>query len=405
VLSGFRELTDSRAYDRPIVIEGSAAESLLISVLLPSDGDPPEMPKGRTPLPAADVETLRRWIDEGARDDTPESARQVYSEERPPAYVRPPVVSALDFSPDGALLAVSGHHEVLLFGAADGALLARLIGLSERIQTVSFSPDGRKLLVVGGSPARLGEVQVWSVSRRELELSVPVGFDTLYGGAWSPDGKSVSFGGGDHTLRALDAATGAAVFFNGVHEDLVVDTVFSQDGSHLVSVSRDHSMRLFQFSAQQFLDAITSITPGALKGGLLAVDRHPRSDVLLCGGADGTPRTYQMHRTKDRQIGDDYNLLKAYAPLAGRIYALEFSEDGARFGVASSLAGRGEVRLYAADQDPPLWSVATDAAQYALALRPDGRVLAAGGFDGRVRLLDADGGKLVREFLAMPAAF
>ena len=40
----------------------------------------------------------------------------------------------------------------------------------------------------------MGEVQIWDVEKRTLALSVPVGFDTVYGVAWSPDGKVVSFG-------------------------------------------------------------------------------------------------------------------------------------------------------------------------------------------------------------------
>ncbi len=72
------------------------------------------------------------------------------------------------------------------------------------------------------------------------------------------------------------------------------------DGSYLVSVSRDRSMKLIEVATQRFVDNITSITPGALKGGLMCVDRHPRRDELLIGGADGEPKTYRMHRIKKR---------------------------------------------------------------------------------------------------------
>src|SRR5262249_12369083 len=171
----------------------------------------------------------------------------------------------------------------------------------------------------------------------------------------------VAFGGGDNIVRALDAGTGELVLFQGAHEDLVLDTVFSHDASHVVSVSRDRSMKLIEVKTQQFIDNITSITPGALKGGLISVDRQPTSDVLLVGGAAGMPRTYQMLRTKDRKIGDDYNLIKAYSALAGRVCAVEWNASGQRFAVGASLLGsgetHGEVRMYAMDQEQPAWTL------------------------------------------------
>src|SRR5207253_4593461 len=139
------------------------------------------MPKGRTPLLESDVALIRRWVAEGAKDDTPKNARILVDAEHPPVYVLPPVISSVHFSPDGSLLAVSGYHEVLLHKADGSGLVGRLVGLSERVQSVAFSPDGKLLAVAGGSPGRFGEVQVWDVAKKKLKLSAPMTFDTLYG--------------------------------------------------------------------------------------------------------------------------------------------------------------------------------------------------------------------------------
>ena len=134
----------------------------------PADGKA-EMPKDKEPLAEDQIELIRQWIAEGAEDDTPMSVRAVIDAEHPPVYEAPPVLTALDFSPDGTLLAVSGYHEVLLHKADGSGLVARLVGLSERIESVAFSPDGKSLAVTGGSPGRLGEVQVWDVGRAEAQ--------------------------------------------------------------------------------------------------------------------------------------------------------------------------------------------------------------------------------------------
>jgi len=133
------------------------------------------------------------------------------------------------------MLAVAGFHEVLLHKADGSGLLARLVGMSERIESVRFSPDGTKLAVTGGRPARSGEVQIWNVAEKKLLVSVPVTNDSVFGASWSPDGKKVAFGCTDKSVRVVNAETGAQVLYQSAHDDWVLGTTFSVDGSHLVS--------------------------------------------------------------------------------------------------------------------------------------------------------------------------
>src|SRR5260370_27142014 len=104
--------------------------------------------------------------------------------------------------PDGALLGVGGFHEVLVWKSDGSALAGRLVGLSERVESLAFSPDGEKLAVTGGRPARMGEVQVWAVAKRKLLLSVPITYDTIYGVRWSPPRTPNALGFAAHTIPA-----------------------------------------------------------------------------------------------------------------------------------------------------------------------------------------------------------
>ena len=202
-------------------------KSLVVKQITPANGEA-EMPPKKAPLADKDLAIIRRWIAEGAIDDTPANAKQRVSAGHPPVYLRPPLVTSLDLSPDGSLLAVAGFHEVLLWKSDGSQLLARLIGLSDRIQTVRFSPDGKLLAACGGRPAQMGELQVWEVESRKLKASFPFGFDTLYGVNWSPDGKLLSFGCPDNTLRAVSADNGQQVLQQTSHSDWVLDTIFTQ---------------------------------------------------------------------------------------------------------------------------------------------------------------------------------
>src|SRR5439155_3742143 len=134
----------------------------------PKDGEA-RMPKGKAALGEVEISLITTWIKQGATDDTPPDAKKHYDAEHPPIYTRPPVISSIDYSPDGQLLAVAGFHEVLLHKPDGSGLVARLIGVSDRIQSVKFSPDGKWLAAVGGMPARMGEVQVWEVATRKLK--------------------------------------------------------------------------------------------------------------------------------------------------------------------------------------------------------------------------------------------
>ena len=337
------------------VVAGNPAGSRMLELITPGSDGVAEMPRQGKTLSTADIDLVRRWIAEGAQDDTPASAGQRVDADHPPVYTRSPVITSLDCSPDGRLLAVSGFHEVLLFdisaAVAPAAPIRRLVGLSERIQQVRFSPDGSQLAVTGGNPSRMGEVQVWSVADGSLLRSHPVTFDTVFGGAWSPDGKLICFGCTDNTVRAIDIATGTQVLYQGAHEDWALDTVFSPTGDHVISVGRDMSVKLTELATQRFVDNVTSITPGALRGGLSAIDRHPLLEQVVVAGSDGTPRVYRIHRHSARVIGDDANLIFPLFPLEGRVFGVRFSADGKRIAAVSSLDGRGELVVSSYDYD------------------------------------------------------
>ncbi|MEA2631303.1 MAG: hypothetical protein QOE66_1522, partial [Chloroflexota bacterium] len=350
VMTAFDRMLSGGKSKAAAIVPRRPDESFLVDQITPDAGKA-EMPRGEKPLSEPEIELVKRWIAEGAVDDTPQNTRARYDMDHPPVYTRPPVITALDFAPDGKALAVAGFHEVLLMSADGDERLARLVGLAERIESVRFSPDGSRLAVTGGRPGRMGEVQVWDVAGRKLILSVPVTFDTIYGASWSPDGKKIAFGCADNSVRAIDAKTGDEVLFQGSHNDWVLDTVFSADGSHLVSVGRDRSAKLIEVDTQRFIDNITSITPGALKGGILAVTRHPQRDEIVVGGADGTPKIYRIFRQSKRVIGDDANLIRQFPPMPGRVNAIAVSHDGRRIAAGSSSDGTGQVDVLNYDSD------------------------------------------------------
>lgn len=379
---------------------GQPDESLILDYI---SGEDPEMPLNAEPLSQKQVDLISQWIKEGAKDDTPAGLKEVVSAENPPTYARPPVITALAYSPDSQQLAVSGFQEILLHKADGSERPARLVGRSQRIESLAYSPDGKRIGAVGGTPALFGEAQVWNTADHTLALSMTLAPDTLFGASFNDKGTQLAFGGADNRARVIDIKEGKQIMRFDAHADWVFGTTFSLKNDHLITVSRDMSMKLVIVENAQFVDNITSITPGALKGGLVDVERHPGKEEVLTGGADGEPKLYKIFRTQARKIGDDFNRIRSYAKLPGRIFDLQFNKDGSQFVVGASTATGGSARIYETDTGKLLHELPEiESPIFAVAFRPDGGQVAIGGFDGQVRLYDAKTGKLLKSFIPVP---
>ena len=179
----------------------------------------------------------------------------------------------------------------------------------------------------------------------------------------------------------------------GTHSDWVLGTVFSPGRAAPRLGQPRHDVKLTEVATQRFIDNVTSITPGALKGGLMAVDRRPMKDEddgrrcpsdsagtrqpkvydeLVVAGADGTPRLYKMHREVKRVIGDDSNQIREFEAMPGRVSASRSTPDGTQFAAGSSLDGKGEVRVYDTNDRRRRWSCEkVTGPAYAVALAPE----------------------------------
>jgi WD40 repeat protein/mono/diheme cytochrome c family protein len=399
VMTSFETLLKGGESGEKAIVPGEPDESYLIEQITPEDGES-LMPPDKPPLADDQIALIRRWIEQGARDDTPENARRKVDMDHPPVYTRPPVIPSLDFSPDGAILAVAGFHEVVLVKADGSEQLARLVGMAERIESVRFAPDGARLVVAGGLPCRMGEIQIWDVAKRKLLLSLPATYDTVYGASWSPDGALIAFGAADKGVRAIDAKTGEQAAFMAAHEDWVRGTVFSPDGKSVFSASRDMTVKMTDIESQRFVGNVTTHTPGVLKGGQQAIDRHPKRAEILVGGADGAAKLFKMDVQAAPAGGGNPNQLRQYEAMTGRVFDVRFNLDGTQVFVCTSLDGQGQVRSYETDSGNVLWTLdVPESAVYALACSPDGATLAAAGADGQIRLIEASNGQLRRSFL------
>ena len=274
-----------------------------------------------------------------------------------------------------------------------------MVGKARRIQSIVYTTDGNTLGVAGGSPAQFGEVQLWDTKSNKLTKAIRSTFDTIYGLSFSPDASRVAFGSSDHTVRVISIADEKELVKFDNHGDWVFGTVFSTDGSHFVSCSRDTALKLVEVETGSFVDDVNSSNKGY--GEINAIARHPNADHVLSVGEDRIPRLYRMFRQTRRDVGNtDFNLIRAYEPQSGSIDAVAFSADGSKFAVGSS---SGEARIYNVSEGKRLLTLPGDTVSvFALAFHPDGTQLSTGGFDGKIRVFDANTGKQLNIFMSVP---
>src|SRR6266699_5295047 len=64
--------------------------------------------------------------------------------------------------------------------------------------------------------------------------------------AWSPDGKRIASGSGDHTVKVWDATDGSHVYIYRGHSADVSTLAWSPDGKYIVSAGLDNIVQVWE---------------------------------------------------------------------------------------------------------------------------------------------------------------
>ncbi len=368
---------------------GQPGESLLWQSI---SGSPPDMPNQGEPLSARDVGVIRRWIEEGAKNDgTAESSPKTLIS---PVYHSLPAVTALTFCGTN-LLAVAGHSEVLLYDTR-GQLKGRLLSELPRIDAMAVSPVNSLLAVTACDPSVRSEVELWDTERQAIVRSIPAGTDSLFGLSFSPDGRRVAMGGADRIVRVFATETGQELVHFANHTDWVFGASFSSDGKYIVTGGRDSTLRVLEASSGRFLSALAPEWEG-----ILCVAVNPRAPEVVYGGEKGGVRVYKLNPQEGfKDPGENKLHVRDYDHLDAPVYAIAYSPDGKWVAIGGE---RDEVRVHQADNGARKATLRGHAgAIFALSFNPQGDQVAAAGQDGKVRIYEAASGKKAAEFNSVP---
>jgi WD40 repeat protein len=324
-------------------------------------------------------------------------------------------VRAVAWLPGGQWLASAANDQtVRLWDAATGGEERVYRGHTSPVLSVACSPDGRRLASGDGA----GVVKVWDARRDQRAVELPP-----WGGvcalAFSADGRrllATSVDRGKHGICAFEATTGYQAFEH--HLDLVrrvewplkyVD--FSADGRLLAGPARSDPTTVRIWDAHSGKEVIS------LRGhraDVRAVAFRPDGACLASAAWDrkrGSPAELIFWELNGAGRGKPRFVLSTPSP----VDCLVFSPDGRRLFA-------GDKGTFAADQRRPrdgrvvVWDAETGrvvlgwtahaGGVQTLAVSPDGRTVASAAFreDKGLRLWDAATGELLHTLQAPPSA-
>jgi WD40 repeat protein/tRNA A-37 threonylcarbamoyl transferase component Bud32 len=344
-----------------------------------------------THLVTTDTQTVLLWDvrHPTARPKVLQQASQPPGSPQPPGSAPPPQATSLALSPDGSRLATTDNDGVRIWDMRNPVRPTAVLPGSQGAQRVAFSPDGSLLVLAVGNGVRLLDLRQHGAPRILSQEGASVV-------AFSPDGARLAAGGGN-VVRVWEVGSPAVApsILRG-HQGFVMTASFSPDGSRLVSVGTERTVRIWELGRAGAPLVMPKFEgSGAPQSALWSrsiqtVSFSPDGSRVYSGAPNGAVTMW------DRASGGaPVLLLSERVPLPGspargtavapELRVVDLSADGTRIALAALDATQvwdtrnpdaPPLRLGNHDASPTRSGRAFGAPVLALRLSPDGRTLA-----------------------------
>lgn len=301
------------------------------------------------------------------------------------------------------LLAVDEDGRALLVNLRKGVVLYRF-HFKQRVRALAFSPDDAFIAVAIGN-----KLQLWRTPGLRREFAPFVLHRTLgghYGDiialSWSHDSQFLVTGAEDLSARifSVDPHPGFHPVTLAGHRDVVVGAFFSQDDKHIYTVARDGGAYLWTYDLPEDEDISDEETAApeiaravkwmTKKKQVLKMDFakvrcctfHSASGLLVVGFGNGTFGLYELPAFVNiHTLSVTQNALETVAVNAsGEWLALASAKLG------QLLVWEWRSETYVLKQQGHYFDLNT------VAYSPDGRLLATGADDAKLKLWDTQSG-------------
>ena len=300
----------------------------------------------------------------------------------------------LSFSPDGKKLVIGNGSAAYLWDVERGNLLHTFedtYSQSYYSKNYCFSPDGTMLAL--GNPSH---IRLWDVERGNLLHTFVQRVNYRHSIAFSPDGKTLVTGVTDGNLGDMihvwDVETGT--FLRNLNKrertdggGAVYSLAFSPDGRTLAGGQIDGKISLWSVGTGASLRATPAVANSIGSHPILNLAFSSDGETLAAGVEDGTLHLYDV---KTATHIDTIN----YMP--SNIRSIAFSPDGKTLAIGSGY-NAGAISLWDTASSTLLHSFRADTSTvHSVVFSPDSKKLVTGGRDNHLRLWDVETGNLLR---------
>jgi mono/diheme cytochrome c family protein len=213
------------------------------------------------------------------------------------------------------LATCSYDKKIILWEVATGKELRTLAGHNGAVFDLDFSPDG----TIVASASADQTIKLWQVSTgvRLDTLSQPL--KDQYVVRFSPDGRHVIAGGLDNRIRVWQVVSrtkpqiNPLVYSRIAAEGSIIQLGFSPDGSKLISIADDQTMKLWdtaEYTQQFAFEAQPAVAP--------ALDVASNGKLFVVGRIDGSLQKYDFDIASRGKDVSQHSPLVTIFPAADR---------------------------------------------------------------------------------------
>ena len=303
---------------------------------------------------------------------------------------QPSWVTALAFGP-GAKLLATGHDDgiVRVWDVASRGLRYEFPGPKRPISAVAFNATGTSLASAGEDRV----ICLWDLETGRLAGALKGHTDRIHALAWRPQGHRLVSGAWDTTARVWNTQTFEPIILLNGHGDQVTALAFSPDGSLLACADSTQAIHIWDPEAGKSLHILREHDEE-----IRCLAFSPDGQRLASGGADQVIHLWDAHQGRLLSGRGDHILLRtqiAVTPDGSRL-ASTCGGAGLRIWNTETREGLTERQAEGAKTGQELAPapVPEDAAMDVLAGSLDGRLLAGGGNDNRLRIWETATGKV-----------